>query len=54
MWDLQSIFVGIASLAIIVIVLFVHDWRDAHRKRIAARAHAQRHPLREWWMRHRH
>ena len=54
MWDLPSIFVGLASLATIVIVVLARDWRDVHRQRMAAREHAQRHPLRKWWLRHRH
>ncbi|MDR5742355.1 hypothetical protein QCE73_04200 [Caballeronia sp. LZ029] len=54
MWDFPSIFVGLACLATIVIVLLAQDWRDEHRRRVAARDPAHRHPLREWWLRHRH
>ena len=54
MFDYSSIFVGLACLATIIIVLLAQDWSDEHRRRAAAREHAQRHTLREWWLRHRH
>ncbi|WP_160167917.1 hypothetical protein [Caballeronia insecticola] len=54
MFDISSMLVGLAGLAAIGIVLLAHDWRDEHRARMAARERAHRHPLREWWLRHRH
>ncbi|SAK49875.1 hypothetical protein AWB79_01489 [Caballeronia hypogeia] len=54
MFDFSSIFVGLVCLATIILVLLVHDWRDEYQKRMAAREHAHRHPLHEWWRRHRH
>jgi hypothetical protein len=57
MLDLSHILTGLAALAALALVLLAHDWRDEFRERRALRAHAghaARHPLREWWLRHRH
>jgi hypothetical protein len=50
MSDFPSVLVGIAALAALALVLLAHDWRDDLRQRDGA----HRHPLRDWWMRHRH
>ncbi|MDR5738868.1 MULTISPECIES: hypothetical protein [unclassified Caballeronia] len=54
MTDLTSILVGIAGLAALGIVLFAQDWRMDDRRREPMHARARRHPLRDWWLRHRH
>ncbi|GAB5100540.1 MULTISPECIES: hypothetical protein [unclassified Caballeronia] len=56
MFDLPMFLVGLAALAAISIVLLADDWRDARRERMARREleQAAHHPLREWWLRHRH
>ncbi len=58
MLDLSSILVGLAALAALGLVLFAHDWRDELRERKQQRPQSQareeHHPLRDWWLRHRH
>jgi hypothetical protein len=57
MLDLSHILTGLAALAALTLVLLAHDWRDEFRERRAARtsgAHADRHPLRDGWLKHRH
>jgi hypothetical protein len=49
----SNILVGLAGLAAIAIVLLATDWREVHRHRMLMR-HGLQHPLRDWWMRHRH
>ncbi|CDY73930.1 hypothetical protein BGLT_00106 [Caballeronia glathei] len=53
MHEFTNILVGLAGLAAIAIVLLAHDWREEHRQRLMMR-HSAHHPLRDWWMRHRH
>jgi hypothetical protein len=55
MLDLSSILVGFAALAALGLVLLAHDWRDEWReRREQVPGSRERHPLRDWWLRHRH
>jgi len=54
MMDTSSILVGLAGLAALGLVLFAHDWRSEHREDRAMSGDARRHPLRDWWLSHRH
>jgi hypothetical protein len=51
--DFTNILVGLAGLAAIAIVLLATDWREVHRQRMLMRGGVH-HPVRDWWMRHRH
>jgi hypothetical protein len=50
--DFPSILAGLAGLAALALALLAHDWRDEIRGRMLRRG--AQHPLRDWWLRHRH
>jgi hypothetical protein len=53
MHDFTRYLVGFAALAVLGIVLLVHDLREDIRHR-AMSGRGPQHPLRDWWLRHRH
>jgi hypothetical protein len=51
MHDFPSFLAGLAGLAALALALLARDWRVGIRERMWRR---EAHPLREWWLRHRH